>query len=431
MKYLIYGALIVIVVILVIVGVSFIGKPASHQGHDSQTTTESAKKQMYHCPMHPTYISDKPGDCPICNMKLVPMKEGGEQSSNSVEGQATVNISLQQQQLIGVRKEKVTARPLTRTIRAVGTIVYNAQKMHHINTKIAGWVDEMDCCALAGKFIEAGTPLFSIYSPDLITAQREFLSASETMEKAKESKSPEMIRNAEQLVRATRQKLLFWDISAEQINQVAKDGKPSRTLWITTPGAGFIVGDELHLGQYITPGEMVFKIADTSTVWVEAEIYEYELTYIDVDDDVEVTVSSYPAERFAGTVKYLYPYVNPTTRTIKVRIELDNPDYKLKADMYADVILKKELGEKITIPVEAVMDTGKRQIVFVDKGNGLFEPREVKLGGKTDIYYEVIDGVSEGEIVVTSGNFLIDSESKLKSATQNMDSEHKHGEEKK
>jgi Cu(I)/Ag(I) efflux system membrane fusion protein len=431
MKYLIYGALIIIAVILVIVGVSFIGKPASHQGHDSQTTTEQAKKQMYHCPMHPTYISDKPGDCPICNMKLVPMKEGGEQSSNSVEGQATVNISLEQQQLIGVRKEKVTARPLTRTVRAVGTIVYNAQKMHHINTKIAGWVDEMDCCALAGKFIEIGTPLFSIYSPDLVTAQQEFLVASETMEKAKESKSPEMIKNAEQLVRATRQKLIFWDISADQINQIAKDGKPSRTLWITTPGQGFIVGDELHLGQYITPGEMVFKIADISTVWVEAEIYEYELTYIDVDDAVEVGVSSYPAEKFEGTVKYIYPYVNPTTRTIKVRIEMDNPDYKLKADMYANVILKKELGEKVTIPVEAVMDTGKRQIVFVDKGDGLFEPREVKLGGKTDIYYEVVDGVSEGETVVTSGNFLIDSESKLKSATQNIGSEHKHGEEKK
>ena len=431
MKYLIYGALIVIAVILVILGISFLGKPASHQGHDSSTVSESAKKQMYHCPMHPTYISDKPGDCPICNMKLVPMKEGAQESSTRMEGQATVTITPQQEKLIGVRKEKVIDRSLTRTIRAVGTIVYNAQKMYHINTKIAGWVDKMDCCALAGKFIEAGTPLFSIYSPDLVVAQQEYLSALEMMKKAEEVKSPEMIKNAGQLVSATRQKLVFWDISEDQIDQIAEDGKPSRTLWITTPGAGFIVGDELHLGQYITPGEMIYKVADTSTIWVEAEIYEYELAYINVDDDVEVGVSAYPADRFMGKIRYIYPFVNPTTRTIKVRVEMDNPEYKLKADMYANVLLKKEVSVKLAVPVEAVMDTGKRRLVFVDKGNGVFEPREVKLGGKFDQYYEVVEGLSKDETVVTSGNFLIDSESKIKSATQNMGSGHKHGEDKK
>ena len=427
MKYLIYGILGAIAIILMIVGVSFLSKPASHQGHDSQTTTESAKKQMYHCPMHPTYISDKPGDCPICNMKLVPMKETDDKSSAGLSGQASVTITPQQEQLIGVRKEQVTGRTLTRTIRAVGTIVYNAQKMYHINTKIAGWVDKMDCCALAGQFIEVGTPLFSIYSPELVVAQQEYLSALEMLKKAEDAKLPEMIKSAGQMVEATKQKLVFWDISEDQIDKIVKDGKPSRTLWITTPGAGFIVGDELHLGQYITPGEMIYKIADTSTVWVEAEIYEYELLYINVGDSVEVTVSSYPAERFTGKVKYIYPYVNPTTRTIKARIELDNPDYKLKADMYADVLLKKEVSVKLAVPVEAVMDSGKRRIVFVDKGNGLFEPRDVKLGGKFDHYYEVIDGLFIDEIVVTSGNFLIDSESKLKSATQNMGSGHKHG----
>lgn len=427
MKYLIYGTLIIIAVVLVILGISFLGKPASHKGHDSPAASETAKKQMYHCPMHPTYISDKPGDCPICNMKLVPMKESAQKSSSRMEGQATVTITPQQEQLIGVRKEQVTGRTLTRTIRAVGTIVYNAQKMYHINTKIAGWVDKMDCCALAGQFIEVGTPLFSIYSPDLVVAQQEYLSALEMLKKAEDAKSPDMIKSAGQLVDATKQKLVFWDISEDQIDKIAEDGKPSRTLWITTPGAGFIVGDELHLGQYITPGEMIYKIADTSTVWVEAEIYEYELSYINVGDAVEIGVSSYPAERFAGKVKYIYPYVNPTTRTIKVRIELDNPDYKLKADMYADVLLKKEVSVKLAVSTEAVMDSGKRRIVFVDKGNGLFEPREVKLGGKFDHYYEVVDGLSKDETVVTSGNFLIDSESKIKSATQNMGSGHKHG----
>ena len=431
MRYFIYVVVVILILgVLVGAGILLLNKD-SHQGHDSQTTTESAKKQMYHCPMHPTYISDKPGDCPICNMKLVPMKETDDKSSAGLSGQASVTITPQQEQLIGVRKEQVTGRTLTRTIRAVGTIVYNAQKMYHINTKIAGWVDKMDCCALAGQFIEVGTPLFSIYSPDLVVAQQEYLSALEMMKRAEDAKLPEMIKSAGQLVEATKQKLVFWDISEDQIDKIAEEGKPSRTLWITTPGAGFIVGDELHLGQYITPGEMIYKIADTSTVWVEAEIYEYELSYINVGDAVEIGVSSYPAERFAGAVKYIYPYVNPTTRTIKLRIELDNPDYKLKADMYADVLLKKEVSVKLAVSTEAVMDSGKRRIVFVDKGNGLFEPREVKLGGKFDHYYEVIDGLSEGETVVTSGNFLIDSESKIKSAVSGMGTGHKHGEEKK
>lgn len=421
---------LVIVVLVLARGYRTIFKSA-HHNHASSAVTESAKKQLYHCPMHPTYIADKPGDCPICNMKLVPMKEAGEQSVNPVEGQAMVNIMPEQEKLIGVRKEKVTSRSLTRTIRAVGTIVYNAQKMYHINTKIAGWVDKMDCCALAGKFIEVGTPLFSIYSPDLVVAQQEYLAALEMMKRAEDAKLPEMIKSAGQMVEATKQKLVFWDISEDQIDKIAEDGKPSRTLWITTPGAGFIVGDELHLGQYITPGEMIYKIADTSTVWVEAEIYEYELSYINVDDDVEIGVSSYPADKFTGKIKYIYPYVNPTTRTIKVRIELDNPDYKLKIDMYANVLLKKEISVKLAVPTEAVMDSGKRQIVFVDKGNGLFEPREVTLGGKFDHYYEVVDGLSKDETVVTSGNFLIDSESKLKSALSGMGTGHKHGEEKK
>ncbi|MEW6027002.1 MAG: efflux RND transporter periplasmic adaptor subunit [Planctomycetota bacterium] len=431
MKYLFYAILIIIILGILVGGGIMLLKKDSHQGHDSSVASDSAKKQMYHCPMHPTYISDKPGDCPICNMKLVPMKESAQESSSRMEGQATVTITSHQEQLIGVRKEKVGSRSMTRTIRAVGTIVYNAQKMYHINTKIAGWVDKMDCCALAGKFIEAGTRLFSIYSPELVVAQQEYLSALEMLKKAEEAKSPEMIKNAGQLVEATRQKLVFWDISEDQIDQVAEDGKPSRTLWITTPGAGFIVGDELHLGQYITPGEMIYKVADTSNIWVEAEIYEYELLYIDVGDDVEIEVSAYPADKFMGKIKYIYPFVNPTTRTIKVRIEMDNPDYKLKADMYANVLLKKEVGEKLAVPVEAVMDSGNRRIVFVDKSNGVFEPREVKLGGKFDQYYEVVEGLSKDETVVTSGNFLIDSESKLKSATQNMGPGHKHGEEKK
>lgn len=427
MKYIVYTIILIVLITLVIGKKTFLKEQPVQAG--PAASPESQTKQMYHCPMHPTYTSDKPGDCSICGMKLVPTKPDENTSPPAnVSEYATVKISPEKQQLIGIKKEKVLIRPLTKTIRAVGTIGYNERKVYDVNIKYAGWVETADCCALAGKFIKTGTPLFSIYSPELVTAQQEYLIALETLKKAEETKSGEMMKNAGQLVNATRQKLLFWDISEDQLVQIAEDGKPSKTLWVTSRTEGFIIGDELTNGKYITPGELVFKIVDLSTVWIETDIYEYELTSIGINDNAIIELPAYPGERLEGNLKYIYPYVNPATRTIKARIELPNPDYRLKIAMYADVIIEKELGEKTAIPVEAVMDTGKRRIIFVDKGDGFFEPREVKLGLKTETYYEVLEGVSEGETVVTSGNFFIDSESKLKLAVSGMNAGHKqHG----
>ena len=219
------------------------------------------------------------------------------------------------------------------------------------------------------------------------------------------------------------------DITEEQINEIAKKGEPSKTMWISAPASGFIVDDELTNGKYVVAGETVFKIVDLSKVWVNAEIYEYEIPYLKVDDKVDVAdveLSYYPGEIFNGKITYIYPYLNPTARTVKVRVELPNQDYKLKIDMYAKVNFKIDFGTKLALPVEAVLDSGKRQIVFVDKGDGLFEPREVKLGVRVENFYEVLSGVSEGEEVVVSGNFLIDSESRLKAALRQMEEPHKH-----
>ncbi|MBI5360915.1 MAG: efflux RND transporter periplasmic adaptor subunit [Planctomycetes bacterium] len=421
MKYIVYAMIIIIVITALVIG----GK-AFLKEHNA--SPESQAKPMYHCPMHPTYTSDKPGDCPICGMNLVLIKPDKNTSPQAdVSEYATVEISPDRQQLIGIKKEQVMARPLTNTIRAVGTTGYNERKVYDVNTKFAGWVDTADCCAFAGKFIKSGTKLFSIYSPELVTAQQEYLTALKTLKTAEENKSEDMIKNAGQLVNATRQKLLFWDITEGQLAEIAEEGKPSKTLWITAKAEGFIIGDELTNGKYIEPGELLFRIADLSTVWIETEIYEYELTFLGVGDKAVIEFPAYPGEKFEGNVKYVYPYVNPATRTIKARIEMPNPDYKLKISMYADVIIEKELGEKTAIPVEAVLDTGKRRLVFVDKGDGFFEPREVKLGAKTGAYYEIIEGVSEGETVVTSGNFFIDSESKIKSAVSGTGTGHKHG----
>ncbi|OHB77217.1 MAG: hypothetical protein A2Z34_06670 [Planctomycetes bacterium RBG_16_59_8] len=423
-----YAVGIVVVVILVGGGALLFREETSNNGQTAPVKTMA--KPKYHCPMHPTYTSDRPGECPICGMNLEPIGQDENASSPAgISGYATVKINAEKQQLIGVKKGKVASRPFTTTVRAAGRIGYNERKVYNVNTKFGGWIEKADSLALVGKFVEAGTPLFNIYSPDLITAQREYLAAMESGKKAEESKFPEMAENAWQLAKAIRQRLLFWDISEEQIDRMVLDGKPSKTLWMTAPAEGFIIGDELTNGKYVAPGELVFTIVDLSTVWIEAEIYEYELTNIDVGGVAEMGLSAYPGEKFEGVVTYIYPYLNPVTRTVKVRIEMPNPDYKLKIDMYTDsVTLKKELGEKVAIPVEAVMDTGTRQIAFVDKGDGLFEPRELKVGVRSgDGYYEVLDGVSDGETVVTSGNFLIDSESKLKSALSTEGSGHKHG----
>ena len=425
-KLLLYGIMAILISGVLIIGLRVLQKG---QGHPSlQVSSPTTQVKKYHCPMHPTYVSDKPGDCPICGMRLVPIEEEVAPPSELKE-RVPIKINPEKQQLIGVKKEKVVIRPLKKTIRAVGIIGYNERNLFNFNTKFAGWIEKADSRAFAGKFIKKGTPLFSIYSPELVYAQQEYLVALEAKKKAEETKSADAIAGAEKLVTATRQKLLFLDITEEQINELAKKGEPSKTMWISAPASGFIVDDELTNGKYVVAGETVFKIVDLSKVWVNAEIYEYEIPYLKVDDKVDVAdveLSYYPGEIFNGKITYIYPYLNPTARTVKVRVELPNLDYKLKIDMYAKVNFKIDFGTKLALPVEAVLDSGKRQIVFVDKGDGLFEPREVKLGVRVENFYEVLSGVSEGEEVVVSGNFLIDSESRLKAALRQMEEPHKH-----
>lgn len=413
-------------------------------------------KDIYYCPMHPTYTSDKPGDCPICNMKLVKKQSPGEAShskkeiaSSSRQGGAprndappmvkglpaeakgesalakagTVQITPEKQQLIGIKKEAVSRRPLTQVVRTVGKVKYDETKLYFINAKFAGWIEEL-FVDYTGKDVKKGDALLSIYSPDLVSTQQEYLTAIKSAEIMKGSPIAETKEGAEGLVEASKKRLLFWDISEDDIKELEKTGAPKKTLTLRAPVSGVVIEKEALKGKYLMPGENLYKIADLSSVWIEADIYEYEFPLIKLNQDAEVSLSYLPGEAFKAKATFISPTLDPTTRTAKVRFEFENKDMKFKPDMFANVSIAVDLGDKLAISKEAVLDSGLRQIAFVDKGDGYFEPRELRLGVRAEGYVEVLDGLSEGETVVTSGNFLVDSESKLKSAIGGAEHQH-------
>jgi len=314
----------------------------------------------------------------------------------------------------------VEKRPLTKVIRTVGRVAYDERKLAEVTLKIAGWIQNL-YADYTGKLVKKGEPLFTLYSPDLVTAQEEYLLARRTLEQLQDSDVPGARASAQSLVQASRQRLLLWDLAPAQIRALEEAGKPQLYQTMYSPLSGFIIEKMAYQGHRVESGMTLYKIANLSTVWVEADLYEYELPFVHVGQEAKISLSYYPGEVFTAKVSYIYPYLEEKTRTGKVRFELANtPDWKLKPAMYATTELTVELGEKLVIPESAVLDSGVRQIVFVDKGQGRFAPQEVQLGDRVDHYVEVRGGLTAGERVVTSGNFLIDSESKLQAAESMM-----------
>ncbi len=385
-----------------------------HQHGTTYKEKKDEKKTIYHCPMHPSYTSDKPGECPICGMTLVPVEE---EHKHTEEGMAegAVKISTEKQQLIGVKLGKVEYRNLRKEIRTVARVTYDERRLTYINTKFSGWIEDL-YVDYTGKLIKKGEPLFSIYSPEIVSAQEEYLLALKAKNLFQGKAYSELPQGTDTLLDSSKRRLLYWDIKEEQIKELEKTGKPLKTLIFYSPITGFVIEKNILKGKYVTPGENLYKIADISNIWVIADIYEYNLPFISIGQETSFELSYLPGEKFSGKITYIYPYLENETRTVKVRIELPNRDFKLKPDMFGNIIINVDIGKRLTIPEDAVIDTGERKIVFIDRGDGLFEPKEVKLGLKTGDYYEVLDGLNEGEKVVTSANFLIDSESKLKSA---------------
>ena len=386
--------------------------------------TATGEVDYYTCTMHPSIKQKNPGKCPICAMDLVPIyKEGSAPQKEAADKQVrTVNVPLYQQQLIGVQWDTVKLRSVTKTIRTVGHVTFNETRVATINLKFSGWLEKL-YVDFTGQFVKKGQPLFDIYSPELVATQEEYL---QTLRSRSQKSAVTGLSNGKNgngknsLLKSARDRLLLWEISAEQIREMEKAGVPKMSLTFYSPISGYVVEKNALEGRQAKAGTDLYTIADLSTVWVHADIYEYELPFIKVGQTSEISLAYDSKVNYIGKVDYINPTLASRTRTAKIRLVFPNPELKLKPEMYANVKIKVDQGKQLTVPETAVLNTGMRQLVFVDLGKGRFEPREVKLGTKVDRYYVVLEGLVEGDIIVKSGNFLIDAEAHVQGVLQTM-----------
>ncbi len=394
------------------------GLAACRRGGDAPAATE-ARKAQYHCPMHPSYVSDRPGQCPICKMDLVPMQPGASAGSSVVAGRAMVALSPERRQLLGVRSEPVARRHLDRTIRTVGRVAMDERRLHHVHTKYEAYVEKL-YVNFIGQMVRQGDHLAALYSPELVATQQEYLLAYRAQQRLRESGIDSVAKGGSDLLEAARQRLLFWDVSPEDIAALERTGQVQRTVDLHAELPGYVLQKRAVHGMRVTPADILFDIADLSAVWILADVYESDLATVEVGMAAEVTLPYEPGRSWKGTVAFVNPIVEPGTRTVKVRIEVANADYALKPDMFADVVLRRELGDALFVPESAVLKPGDRQLVFLDLGDGRLEPREIQTGARVEGGYAVLSGLAEGDKVVTSANFLIDSESSLKAALSSL-----------
>ena len=366
-----------------------------------------------------TETTKKPGGTEMEEMKGMTMESIQKESKMEEVAPGTVQISPERQQLIGVKIGTVEMKPLEKVIRTVGRVDYDEKRIVTVSLKIGGWIEDL-YVDFTGKFVRKGEPLLTIYSPELVSTQEEYLLALQAKKSLTKSLFPEVAGSGDSLVESAKRRLKLWDITDEEIQKLEENGKSKRTLTLYAPFTGFVLEKMAFKGMNVMPGVALYKLADLSVVWLYADIYEYELPFIRLGQDASIQLSYIPGETFSGKAIYIYPALNPETRTAKVRFEFPNPHDRLKPEMYANVEMKVRLGQKLAVPEGAIINTGIRQVAIIDKGNGYFEPREVKVGSKVDDYYEVISGLKPGERVVTSASFLVDSESNLKEAMGGM-----------
>lgn len=350
-------------------------------------------------------------------MEGMPGMEGMEMGVNET-GQATTMLTSEKKQHIGVSVAEVQEKRVEKTIRAVGKVAYDERRLARINLRVDGWIQDL-FINFTGQGVRKGEPLLTLYSPDLLSTQQEYLLAKRSQAKLKASPIADVQETGGALVTSARRRLLLSGITEEQIQQLEQRGEPQTAIMITSPINGVVTKREGTQGMRVTPEMTLYEIADLSTVWVVAEVYESDLAYVKEGQEAAVTVNAYPGEMFRGKVAYIDPFLNPQSRTIRVRLELPNPGLKLKPEMFAQVELKASLGKALLIPESAVLDSGLRKIAFIDKGMEMYEPKEIK-ARRIDNQYIVEEGLSAGDKIVTSATFLIDSESKLMASSNMM-----------
>ncbi len=378
--------------------------------------TEDGRKVLYwRSAMDPSFISDAPGKDRM-GMELVPVYEGEEPQDAGI-----VSIDAGTVQKIGIRIGKVKRRRIAREIRAVGIVTYDETRVAHIHTKVNGWIQKL-YVDYTGQFVNKDDPLFSIYSPELVTTQQEYLLALKARKYLGASPIAEISRGADDLLQSTRERLRLFDVDDSHVQKLVETGTPEISIELHSPISGYVIDKNALEGMYATPAMKLYTIADLSTVWIDADIYEYEVPFVEVGQQVIVRLAYDPGHERTGRVSYIYPYLDPKTRTVKVRMEFKNPDYALKPEMYVDAYIRGREVDAVVIPKEAVLRTGKRDVVFVSLGDGRFEARELELGVETDREFQVLSGLEPGEDVILSAQFLLDSESNLQEAIVRMQS---------
>ena len=391
---------------------------ADHESRPGSTDSTEREILYWQAPMNPAEIYDEPGKSAM-GMDLVPVY--ADQAPGGAVNQIRINPATVQN--MGVRTARAVRSDFSRTIRTVGKVEYDEEARYRVNTKVSGWVEEL-YVDFTGAPVKKGEPLLEIYSPELVATQEEFLLSLRSFERMTESPSESLREDAKRVLESARERLRYWDIPDSEIERLERTREVARTVAIESPASGIVVSKTVVDGSHVMAGTDLYEIADLSDVWVHASLYDFEVPWVRQGQQATMELAYLPERSFSGTVSYIYPYLRDKARDVHVRLVFENPEQSLKPGMYVNVELETSVIEDaLLIPTEAVLRTGPRAIVFIDVGAGSYQPREVRIGeegGPDNRFVRVLSGLQEGEKVVTSAQFLLDSESRLQEAIQKM-----------
>jgi membrane fusion protein, copper/silver efflux system len=384
----------------------------------------------YTCTMHPSVRSKDPNaKCPICGMSLVPVKKAMTnaaamspehmtgQHSDTEHAPSEFTVPIQRQQMIGVTYTNVEMRDIDFQIRTPGIVAYDKQRHWDYVSRVDGYVQKLHVSS-RGDVVEKDQALLTIYSPDLLVAQGEYVNAIRSREEARQSGNTNLVQSAERMLQSARQRLNLWNISDKQLSELEKTRQPQNTLTLYSPFKGVVQDIPVDQGRHVNIGDHLVDVVDLSVVWVWADFYQDELPLVKNGEAVTVTSSTFPEATFKGKIDLVDPFLNEAKRTARARISVENPDFKLRPEMYVDATLLSKQGKGLAIPTSAVLPTGTRNVVFVNKGEGKLEPRFIEVGRTFGNFYTVKSGLHDGDQVVATANFLIDAEAKVQGALQ-------------
>ena len=427
MRFLKYIVILLIPLVIALFYLSPWEKKEEAASPVSSVQQETGEKEILYwtCGMHPS-VRVPPEEyegqnCPICNMPLVPIykEEEGKAATGTDEELPVIKISAKEAALAEVKTEEVRFRPLIKEIITVGRMDYDERKVAYVTAWVGGRIDKL-FVDFTGVKVKKGQALASIYSPELVSTQKEYLLALETLDKVKDSSILEVVENARSLIESTKQRLLLWGIPLEEIERLERERKPAIHMTIYSPISGTVVRKDALEGKYVKVGSPLYTVTDLSNLWMFADVYEYEMSFVQLGQKVEIAPLAYPGETFTGKITFIDPVLHAKTRSVKIRADFPNSEGRLKPEMFVNAGIKIPLGEELSISKSALLDTGLRKLVYMKHGPGKYMPREVEIGQEAGGYLIVKKGLMEGDVVVVRANFLIDSQTQLSGSAASM-----------